>query len=315
MLNSHGFPRLCGGTREGLLMNRCCHWMRAVVVIAAVLLGAAGPAAAQPATGSPVQPVYLALGDSVAAGIGAESRASGYVGQLAGILREATACAPGLANSSAAHRVAATCTQLQLVDLAEGGSTTQSMITGEPGLQPQLGPAMDLLAQRNGNANPRDDVRFITITIGGNDVFGPVVNACIPVPGPQCASTVTGSLAQFEVNLVTILSALRAAAGPDTTIVVTASANPLTGQGCPLAPFAGLADVVLEGGPLIGRTLPAGLNTITQVVADRFQVLVADAFGQLRPTDFTADCLHPDQSGYNAYTDIFADTILGSIRG
>ena len=296
-------------------MNRCCRWLLSVVVVTGLLLGTAGPAAAQPASESPVQPVYLALGDSVAAGVGAESRASGYVGQLAGILREETACAPGVAKSGAADRVAAKCRQLQLIDLAEGGSTTQSMINGEPGLQPQLGPATDLLAQRNGNANPRDDVRFITITIGGNDVFGPVVNACIPVPGPQCASTVTGSLAQFEANLVTILSALRDAAGPDTTIVVTAYANPLIGQGCRLAPFAGLADVVLEGGPLFGGTLQAGLNTITQAVADRFQVLVADAFGRLGPTDFTADCLHPDQSGYNIYTDIFADTILGSAQG
>ena len=49
-----------------------------------------------------MQPVYLALGDSVAAGIGATSRASGYVGQLTGILRLETACAPGLQRGSGA---------------------------------------------------------------------------------------------------------------------------------------------------------------------------------------------------------------------
>lgn len=186
------------------------------------------------------------------------------------------------------------------------------MINGDPGLQPQLGPATNLLVQRNSNANPRDDVRFVTVTIGGNDVFGPVVNACIPVPGPQCGATITGSLAAFQINLDIILGALREAAGPDTTIVATAYANPLIGRGCGLAPFSGLGDVVLEGGPLLGGTLPAGLNTITEAVADRYRVLVADGFGRLGTDDFTGDCLHPDQSGYNIYTGIFADAILRS---
>ena len=293
-------------------MSRCGRWVLSLAVTAGVLLVAAGPAVAQPAGRSSVQPVYLALGDSVAAGIGATSRALGYVGQLTGILRLETACAPGLQHGSGADRADAKCPQLQLVDLAEGGSTTHSMINGDPGLRPQLGPATDLLVQRNSNANPRDDVRFVTVTIGGNDVFGPVVNTCIPVPGPQCGATISGSLAVFQLNLDTILGALREAAGPDTTIVATAYANPLIGRGCGLAPFAGLGDVVLEGGPLLGGPLQAGLNTITEAVADRYQVLIADGFGRLGTDDFTGDCLHPDQSGYDIYTGIFADAILRS---
>jgi len=293
-------------------MNRWCRWLLSITVTASVLLGIVSPAAAQPAAGSSSQPVYLAMGDSVAAGVGAPSRASGYVGQLANILRERTACAPGLPGNGGADRAAARCKQLQLIDLAEGGSTTQSMINGDPDNAPQLGPATDLLLLRNGNANPRDDVRFITITIGGNDVFIPVLAACTPLPGPQCESTVTGQLTTFATNLVTILSTLRTAAGPDTTIVVTAYANPLIGNGCGLEEFVNLANVVLEGGSLFGVTLPAGLNTITRAVADRYQVLVADAFGRLGEDDFIDDCLHPNESGYDIYTTIFADTILAS---
>lgn len=97
-------------------MNRCARGVLSIAVTAAVLLVTTGPAAAQPAGGSSVQPVYLALGDSVAAGIGATSRASGYVGQLTGILRLETACAPGLQRDSGADRAAGSCPQLQLVD-------------------------------------------------------------------------------------------------------------------------------------------------------------------------------------------------------
>jgi lysophospholipase L1-like esterase len=296
-------------------MSQWPRWVLCIAVTAGLLAAAAGPAAAQPAAGSSAQPVYLALGDSVAAGIGATSRASGYVGQLTGVLRENTACAPGLQHSSGAGRAAARCAQLQLVDLAEGGSTTHSMIAGDPGLEPQLAPATILLRQRNSNSNPRDDVRFVTVTIGGNDVFAPIVQACIPEPGPQCAQIITGTLTFFQANLTIILGGLREAAGPGTTIVAMAYANPLIGQGCGLAPFAPLGDVVLQGGPVpgeAGATLQAGLNTITHAVADRYHVLVADAFGRLGPADFTSDCLHPDQSGYDIYTGIFADTILDS---
>jgi lysophospholipase L1-like esterase len=233
------------------------------------------------------------------------------VGQLSDALRKDTACAPGLSRSNGADRAAAQCPQLQLVDLAEGGSTTASMIDGAPGLDPQLGPATALLIDRNGNSNPRDDVRFVTVTIGGNDVFAPVVAACIPQPQPQCAGTITGTLSVFHDNLTVILGRLRAAAGPDATIVATAYANPLIGQGCPLAPFAALGNAVLQGGPLPGgATLSAGLNTITEAVAAQYHVLVADGFDRLGPADFTGDCLHPDQSGYDIYTGIFTDTIL-----
>jgi hypothetical protein len=148
-------------------MSQWPRWVLCLAMTAWVLVAAAGPAAAQPGAGSGVQPVYLALGDSVASGVGAISRASGYVGQLIGILREDTACAPGQQGSGGAGHAAARCAQLQLADLAEGGSTTHSMINGDPGLEPQLKPATTLLQQRNSNANPRDDVRFVTITIGG----------------------------------------------------------------------------------------------------------------------------------------------------
>ena len=54
-----------------------------------------------------------------------------------------------------------------------------------------------------------------------------------------------------------ILGRLRATAGPDTTIVATAYASPLIGQGCPLAPFAARGNVVLPGGICRGPPGPA----------------------------------------------------------
>ena len=135
-------------------MNRCCRWVLSIAVTAGLLLAAAGPVGAQPAARSGAQPVYLALGDLVAAGVGAENRATGYVGQLTGILRKNTVCAPGLTSSGAADRSAAECKQLQLVDLAQGGSTTDSMMKNAAGPSAAVGPRHRAADTANTTATP-----------------------------------------------------------------------------------------------------------------------------------------------------------------
>ena len=151
----------------------------------------------------------------------------------------------------------------------------------------------------------------MTITIGGNDVFSPVVDVCILVP-VRSVHDDADTLAVFETNLVTILGSLREAAGPDTTIVVTAYANPLIGQQLPFGAVRRSGRCGSQGGPPPGGTLPAGLNARHPrrwQIGSRFASLTRSA-GSARAASPT-DCLHPDQSGYDIYTGIFADTILG----
>jgi len=247
---------------------------------------------------SAAQPVYLALGDSVAAGVGAGTREDGYVGQLTELLRSELSCAPG------AEKAGGTCSQLSLVDLSAGGATTSTLISR------QLPEALALLGDRNGDRNPRNDVRVITVTIGGNDIFQPVVSACIQQQA-ACAATVQQVLTQYLRNLSAILAQLRTAAGPETTIVTTAYYNPL--PGCFLAPYAPLADVVLEGGTLADvGTLALGMNDLTRLVTAGVDGEVAELFGALAVEDLVGgtDCLHPDLSGHTIIAGIFADTIV-----
>ena len=72
-------------------------------------------------------------------------------------------------------------------------------------------------------------MRFVTVTIGGNDVFGPVVKRAFRFPDPIRGDQ-RESLAAFQVNLD---YPPRVAGGrrPDTTFVATAYANPLIGRG------------------------------------------------------------------------------------
>jgi lysophospholipase L1-like esterase len=129
-----------------------------------ILLGllTMGPAGAESADGQPPlgRPVYLALGDSVAAGVGAsDPTVTGYVPRLYDLLRDEPSCQllaqPG-------------CASLALDNLAVGGATSSMLLTG------QLPVAEHELRAHNGDGNPQNDVLVVTIDIGGNDVFSVV---------------------------------------------------------------------------------------------------------------------------------------------
>lgn len=258
----------------------------------------------------PGLPVYLALGDSVAAGVQsapptgdrkstlARWKASGYAAQLAEVLEQELDCLP-----AASERAVDGCRQLQYVNEARLGETTTSL------LDEQLAVVTAVLRQRNADRNPRNDVEVISLTIGGNDVFTPVVEACVRAGTPSsttCALTVTEVLTEFAGNYTRILAELRAAAGPETTILTMTYYNPL--GACHLSGAAPLADVVLEGTPASGFP-DVGLNDLIRTVSAQYGAVVADAYGQLEvQEDFVGgqDCLHPDASGHDELADVFA---------
>ncbi|HSK26116.1 MAG TPA: SGNH/GDSL hydrolase family protein, partial [Jiangellales bacterium] len=180
-------------------------------------------------------------------------------------------------------------------------------------IQGQLPTALELLRARNQDANPRNDVEVVTVTIGGNDLFQPVVGACVQASPPdptRCAGTIQQVFTTAGKNLADILGSLREAAGPGTEIVLMTYYNPL--PACVLAPSAPLADVVLEGGALPGLTpLALGFNDLLRAQATRYGVLVADTYGRLDTGDLVggSDCLHPDASGHAVIADVFAEAL------
>jgi len=244
--------------------------------LVAVLLGTPAVAAGPPPRG-----LYLALGASVAAGVGAQPPATeGYVPELHHLLAAEVTCGDGQALGC----------QLDLLNIAEPGATTTTLLAR------QLPRAISLITQRRATATPIDDVRLITLDIGGSDAFGPILQACSSDPqAAGCATTISTVLGTVTTNLAAILSGLREATGPDTTIAVMTYYNPL--PACALAAQTPLADLVLEG----GGPVPTRLNDIIRGQAAAHDAVVAETGLEIDADDLVGgrDCLHPNTSGHD----------------
>ena len=245
------------------------------------------PSATAPASPTPTvvtDPTYLALGDSVAAGIGAEDPArGGYVPVLAALLSARAGCDDA---------GAAGC-PVQVRNLAVPGATTATL------LRDQLPVALDVLGQG-------DDVRTVTVTIGGNDVFVPILRACAQEPqAPSCAEAVRTAIGEVDRGVDRLLAELTGAAGPGTTVAVMTYYDPLVA--CRLAPLQPLAQVVLEGADGVD-----GLNDVLRARAAEHGAVAVETGTRLTgPQDFVGglDCLHPSTDGHASIAAAFADAV------
>ncbi len=164
----------------------------ALLVTAGAAVSDAGRASAASAstpvssrsTASPIR-YDLALGDSLAVGVGASQPADGYVGL---VYRHQRMRLPGL----------------QLVDLACSGATTNSMIQG--GGCPYAAGSQLAAAESFIRAHP-GRISFVTIDIGINDIDGCMTDSTI------VAACVAAGLSEASTGLGTILAGLRSADG------------------------------------------------------------------------------------------------------
>jgi len=165
------------------------------------------------AAGPPPQGLYLALSDSVAAGVGAQPPATeGYVPELHDLPAGEAPCGDGQPLGC----------RLDILNIAVPGATTTTLLSG------QLPTALSAITERRASATAIDAVRLITLDIAGNDAFGPIIQTCSRNPQtPECAATISTVLGAAATNVQTILSKLRKAAGPDTTIAVMTYYNTL----------------------------------------------------------------------------------------
>jgi lysophospholipase L1-like esterase len=156
-------------------------------------------ASASPSTGA--GGLYVALGDSLAAGYqpgGAELRDTAY---------------PALT----ATRIGAGGAALTLENLGCSGETTTSLLKGgkcDFAAGSQLEQAEKLLGAS-------DDVSLVTIDIGGNDLL-----RCVRGGARIDTACVTAGVGTVKKNLPTILKRLKAAAGPDVPVLVLGYYNP-----------------------------------------------------------------------------------------
>lgn len=246
-------------------------------------------------------PIQLSVGDSWGYGYGAAVPSEGgYVAQLNGLLREGFDCSP-----SPNPKPNQGCKKLGLTNLSVPGATTPTLIAG------QLPEATQILQDRNGNNNPRDNVEVVTVSIGGNDVTNPIIGACLGGITLPCLGTISSEFAAYQADLNVALSTLRAAAGPDARIVIGTYDNGIPQcylGGVPGAPL--LAALTLEGGG--PGPLANGIHDIMRSVGALYDVEVAESYGDLAPADWVGggDCLHPVDSGYAKVAQSFADVLI-----
>lgn len=263
--------------------------MRRTLLILAMSVLVIGSMALPASASAPEGSAVLAVGDSVSAGTGSSNPdALGYVPRFHRMLKSVDCNDFG----------AEACPHLELVSFAKGGATSGTLIAE------QLTPAVTEIVTRASDADPNNDVEYIAITIGGNDVFRPVLEACAGGVTPGCVNTIQTRFANYQANLAVILGTLRAAA-PNAEIAVMTYYNPLVS--CEFAPLAPLGDIVLEG----GGPLPGGLNDIIRGVAAATAVTVVETYGLLEANDYVGgtDCLHPDNSGHKKIARAFARSI------
>ena len=253
----------------------------------------------------PALPIYLALGDSWAAGEGATDPATeGYVPQLFAALQRDLDCLPATSDNAADG-----CKHLSLINLGRSGDAEHPGVTAPIVAAEQLPTALALLGERNQDANPRNNVEVITLHVGGNDVTGPAIAACIEGFNEGCIVTLITEMATLQADLRNVVGQLREAAGPDTIIVLGTYASPV--PYCYLGGIPGadqLGAVVLEGTP--DGSLD-GIHDVVRRVAAEYDAEVAEVFGHLGDGDFVggSDCLHPTSAGYDHVTDAFRAAI------
>ena len=279
--------------------------------------GGSDAATTRPATAPPSGGVvrtsgtYLSLGDSYAQGYqpGGSDLRKGY----AYLLPEA-AKAKGW--------------DLDLVNLGCGGATVGSMV-GDDGCRegarsldgptydvPQLEAATDYLEDHPG------EVALITVAIGGNDL-----TRCAREADP--IACVTDAVGVVQQGLDEILPALRAAAGPDTTILGLTYPDVILGSwvaGGAAQDLAELSVVAFE--QFINPMLQAAygsvgasfvdVTTATGAYAPLTETTTLEPYGEIPQAvadvcELTWFCerqdIHPRDVGYDRITDLIVDAL------
>lgn len=245
-------------------------WLAIALVCCAIAVGCRDGGGSDSASSAGA--LYIALGDSLSAGIGASEPAStGFVA----LVHE------GLGDG------------VELLNLGHPGDTSQDLLD-----HGHLDRAVEEIERRNG-----DDVRLVTLEIGGNDLLrlyfslvrtGTCPDVAAALGKPECTEALISALNGFEPNLATALDRLRAA-DADLPVVLMTLYNPfghLPGVG-------ELGDLSLEGRP--GSEFEEGLNDIIRRVAGKRDLIVADLYPLFDGRSeelIAADQIHPNDGGY-----------------
>jgi len=245
---------------------------------------------------APVPSLYLALGDSLAVGIGSTAPLErGYAAQVGRWLQR-----------EAVERVDRT------MNLAIGGETSETLVSSG-----QLSAALDTIR------SPDTDVRVVTLDIGGNDLLGLLFNGpCGEDPtGPGCQAAVQAAQARFADSYRRILAALADALANEHRpgrLVVATYYNPFSGTG---TPYEAPSDVALLGSDGVvdcsanaSDPTRIGLNDLIACIGIEHGAVVADtypAFAQRGPelTNIAERDIHANDAGHAVFADVIKEAL------
>src|SRR2546425_2665486 len=244
-------------------------------------------ASSPPTTGAQQAPVYLALGDSLAFGVGASNPSTtGYVGRVYETLKKS-------------ERYQAT--GLELVNLSvPGAKSTDLLVPGG-----QLDSAVNLISQRQQDASPAaNEAEIITIDIGGNDLLALVApgSPCLQSASVEpCRAAFGDVLKAIQSNLTEAVRRLRLAA-PEAVVVVVDLYNPFSGTGDLREPIAELG--VGQANGVIGAVVAKAELQARE--ASVFQLFSGRGGQWIAP-----DGIHPNDNGHA----VIAEAVIAAIAG
>jgi len=230
------------------------------------------------------RPVYLALGDSLAVGVGASSPSTtGYVARAYGSLRTSERYRDG---------------GLDLMNVSVAGATSADLVAAGG----QLDSAIAEITRRRDNGPAGDDVEIISVDIGGNDLLSLVApnSPCLESASVEpCRAAFGEVLSAIQANLGDTLLRLREAA-PDAIIVAVDLYNPYSGTGDLREPIAEIG--VGQANGVIGAvTADPDLRVKTASV---FQLFSGRGLQWVAP-----DGIHPNDNGHA----VIAEALLAAI--
>jgi lysophospholipase L1-like esterase len=234
--------------------------------------------------------LYLALGDSLSEGVGASDR-------------QTTAFVPlvheGLGEG------------WELTNLGHSGDTSAQL--HEHG---HMDEAISLIDSRNADDDSTNDVRLVTLEIGGNDLLGLFFDLVVPGRCPtleeslerdECVGALEDALGRFRPNLQMALDRLHEA-DPDLQVVLMTLYSPFSGDTFLATPaLEQLGELALEGLP--NTPFPDGLNDIIREEAEGRDVTLVDLWPLFegKAGDYVAgDYIHPNDEGYR----VMAEAVL-----
>lgn len=261
-------------------------WLPAAALVAVFLAACRGG----PPDSASGPGAYIALGDSLSEGVGASVRGeSDFVSLVSQGL-------PG---------------ELELLNLGESGDTSGDLID-----HGHLDQAVDEVERRRDDDNADNDVKLVTLEIGGNDLLDIFFSLVLPgtcpsleesLAKPQCVNALRDALDEFGPNLAAAIDRLQAA-DPNLPIALMTLYNPFSGG---LEPLSELAELALEGAA--GTAFPGGLNDLIRAEARGQGVTLVEWYPLFegKAGEYIAnDLIHPNDEGHR----VMAEAVLEAVE-